>query len=435
MMRAAQGYECVSGGVAHDHFSEPRSTMNASRTSLRTVVGSVDRPFLALDTTVRLPTAMLPLGVLLYVADRSASYATGGLAVAALSVGGGLGGAFVGMGADRFGQRVVALLTTLVQVASLSTVLLLHGTEPLWATLLLVGSTGLANPQAGAMARSRWGVRADRRPDRASFVSTAMAFEGAVDEMSFVVGPVLVSTVAAVLSPALGLALALLIAVVTQVGFGLHRTALAGRGPRDPESVHRARPDVPWARLACVMLAMGAIGVVFGTTQTGVAARMAEGGTDELTGVVYALMGVGSAITGLLTTRLPAALRLETRIAVGGMLLALGGLLVAATERPVPLALGCLVLGVALAPALISAYALAQQAAPAGWSTTVMTGLGTANVVGVAAGAAVAGLLVDRTSIGTALLVDAGAGVVLLLAGLAASTLRPHPSPDRRDVG
>jgi predicted MFS family arabinose efflux permease len=64
-----------------------------------------------------------------------------------------------------------------------------------------------------------------------------------------------------------------------------------------------------------------------------------------------------------------------------------------------------------------------------------MTGLGTANVVGVAAGAAVAGLLVDRTSIGTALLVDAGAGLVVLLAGLAASTLRTHPAPDRTPVG
>lgn len=404
--------------------------MNASRTSLRTVVGSVDRPFLALDTTARLPTAMLPLGLLLYIADRSGSYATGGLAVAALSVGGGLGGALVGMAADRFGQRGVALAATLVQVGSLATVLLLHGAEPLWATLTLVGVTGLANPQVGAMARSRWGVHAGRRRDRASFISTAMAFEGAVDETSFVVGPVLVSTVGVLTSPSLALALALLLAVVTQSGFGLHPTALPGRGPRGSSTAHRVQSSVPWARLACLLLAMGSIGVVFGATQTGVAARMADGGTDELTGVVYALMGVGSAITGLLTTRLPTSLRLETRIAVSGLLLALGGVLVAAAQGPVALALGCLVLGIALAPALISAYALAEQAAPEGWTTTVMTSLATANVVGVAAGAAVAGLLVDRSSTGAALKVDAVAGLLVLVSGLAASFLRARPAPE-----
>ena len=79
------------------------------RTTFRTLAQATDRSFLALGIAARLPTAMLPLGILLYVADRTGSFASGGLAVAALSIGGGLGGPLVGAAADRFGQRPVLL--------------------------------------------------------------------------------------------------------------------------------------------------------------------------------------------------------------------------------------------------------------------------------------------------------------------------------------
>ena len=132
-----------------------------------------------------------------------------------------------------------------------------------------------------------------------------MAYEGAVDESSFVAGPVLVSTIAALASPTVGLLLALLVAVVAQGGFGLHRSALPGRSTAPVTAdAHPARP-LPRLHLAGLLLAMAAIGLVFGSSQTGVAARLDGLGRDGLTGPVYAMMGVGSAVAGLLTTRLP----------------------------------------------------------------------------------------------------------------------------------
>ncbi|SDT05750.1 Predicted arabinose efflux permease, MFS family [Nocardioides scoriae] len=420
---------------SHD-AAVPAPAGHPPRTSLRTVLASVDRPFLALDATVRLPTAMFPLGILLYVASLTGSYGLGGLAVAALSIGGGVGGPLVGIASDRFGQRPVALAATALQVLALGTVLALHGTEPLTVTVALVAVVGLANPQAGAMARSRWSVLARRAPggrpgagpgpgaghDHRGFVSSAMAFEGAVDETMFVVGPVLVSTLAALGSPTLGLVVALVLAAVTQTGFGLHPSALPGR-VRTDGSVAEHRAPLPTAYVVALLVATGSVGLVFGATSTGVAARMALAGTDELTGPVYALMGIGSAVTGLLTTRLPRGFVLELRIAVAGLLLVLAGLLAASVSAPVPLALANLLLGVALAPALVTSYALADRVAPPGRGTTMMTALATANVVGVAAGSAVAGRLVDGPGPGAALLVDAVAGALVLGAGLAALAL------------
>ena len=395
------------------------------RTTFRTLAQATDRSFLALGIAARLPTAMLPLGILLYVADRTGSFASGGLAVAALSIGGGLGGSLVGAAADRFGQRPVLLGATVVQVLGIVGFLALSGLDSPGLTLVLAAVIGLANPQAGAMARTRWAATARKRRDRHSFTATAMAYEGAVDESSFVAGPVLVSTIAALASPTVGLLLALLVAVVAQGGFGLHHSALPGRSTAPVSAdTHPAGP-LPRLHLAGLLLAMAAIGLVFGSSQTGVAARLDSIGHDGLTGPVYAMMGVGSAVAGLLTTRLPRGLGLAPRIAAGGAGLVVAGLLLAWATAPLALGGACLVAGIALAPSLISSYALAERAAPQGWGTTMMTALSTANVVGVAAGAAVAGQLVDRVSPGAGLLVVSFAGV-LVLAGGVVSWRAPH---------
>ena len=391
-----------------------------ARPSLPTVARAGGAGFLALDAAARLPTAMLPLGLLLLVADRTGSYGTGGLAVAALSLGGAAGGPLVGALADRLGQRAVALTATLVQAAALLT--LLVSTLPLPLLLGLGAAIGVTNPQMGAMARTRWSALARGRADERSFVSSAMALEGALDEVSFVLGPVLVGTLAALVAPTAPLWLALGLALVGHLGFGLHRSALRARPRR---SAHEVHSPLPVARLAVLLLALGSVGVVFGASQTGLAARLALTGDDALTGLIYGVGAVGSAVTALLTTRLPERVGHELRIVVSGTAMVGAGVLLAAASTPLALAGAMLLLGTALAPTLISAYALAERMAPPDWATTTMTALGTANVVGVAAGAAAAGGLVDGAGPTAALLLVALAGASVLLAGLAARAQRP----------
>ena len=160
--------------------------------------------------------------------------------------------------------------------------------------------------------------------------------------------------------------LALLVAVVGQGGFALHPSALPGRGAGRPAPEGHASVPLPWGHLAGLMVAMAAVGLVFGASQTGVAARLDGLGRDELTGPVYALMGVGSAVAGLLTTRLPRQLRpgrpdrRRRRRAGAGR--------ACCWPRPTaPLALAgaCLVAGVALAPALISSLLAGRAGRPA----------------------------------------------------------------------
>ena len=76
-------------------------------------------------------------------------------------------------------------------------------------------------------------------------------------------------------------------------------------------------------------MAVGAagVGVVFGAVQTGLAAHFDSLGTPAVSGTVYACLGIGSAVAGLLTTRIPATVPLSTRMAASGLALAAASLL------------------------------------------------------------------------------------------------------------
>lgn len=350
--------------------------------------------FVLLGFLGRLPTGVLPLALLLYAHQQLGSFALAGLAAAALSLGGGFGAVLIGHLSDTYGHRVVGVTATAVQTLALTGFMLTCRPDAVLALPLACAAlTGFANPQLGAMARARWSQASVRRPDREAFTASAMAWEGAVDEVAFVLGPVLATVLAAVAAPA-PLLVALVLAWVGQVGFALHRTALP------PLAMGRARRDdsplrVDAGLLTWLAVAAGGVGLIFGGSQTSVAAFFTLQGQEAVAGAVYAAMALGSAGMGLLSNRLPARLTPGVRIAVFGLGCALAAPLLTLGRGPISLALACLLVGVMVGPTLVSSFAAAERIAPPERTGTVMTVLSTAVVVGVAAGAAASGQVIE----------------------------------------
>jgi len=282
--------------------------------------------------------------------------------------------------------------------------------------LLCAGLTGFANPQVGAMARARWSQAAAGRADRQAYTSAAMAWEGAVDEVAFIVGPVLATTLAAVAAP-LPVLVAIALAWIGQAGFALHRSALPAA--RNGRVRHASSPTrIDWPVLFILSLAGGSVGLLFGGAQTSVAAFFTLRGEGAVTGLVYGAMAVGSSAMGLLSNRLPARFALTWRIAWFGIGCALVSPLLVVAQDAWTMALACLLIGLMVGPTLVTVYALAERIAPPERLSTVMTVMATVGVVGVAAGSAIGGQLVDAYSSHTAAWITTAGGLLVGLCGL-----------------
>lgn len=138
---------------------------------------------------------------------------------------------------------------------------------------------------------------------------------------------------------------------------------------------------------------MGAVGVVFGGTQTGLTVLATEAGAPGLAGVVYALLGVGSAVAGFATAWVPTRFGHERRLVASPAAM----LLLAAPLLVVPTLAGTAVvvtaLGLAVAPVMISAYSATERLVPDRSAGAAMTLLASGAAAGLVLALATAGRL------------------------------------------
>lgn len=438
----------------------------AARASYRDLVRITGPWFLVLAFLARLPAAMGPLGVITLVVAATGSYGTAGLAAAAFGVGAALGGPVAGTLADRFGQRAVGLATAAVDAAAYAALVLAVTGGLSNAVLPLAALAGFATPQVGPLVRVRWAVLLGDRGQQRQ-LPTAMAYEGAVDEASFLAGPALVGILALSGWAGAPLLVASVLTVLAAVPFALHRTVppvlrapravletdvrqAGGVRPADGArqvggaeagSATAQRVDVagqagsagradaagrmPFARVAVLVAVMSVIGVVFGATQTGVTAFADSIGSAGSAGLIYAVLGVGSAVAGLAVAWLPESLGPVSRYIWSAAALVAGTAALLFAHSTLTALAAVVVLGVTAAPYLISGYALAGRLCPPRHAGMVMTLLASGVVAGVSLGAAVAGRLADAYGYRGAFAVPLFAAALgLLLATLVAPGLR-----------
>ncbi|MFG1809085.1 MFS transporter [Streptomyces sp. NPDC049040] len=346
----------------------------------------------------RQPFAMLTISMVLLIRHTTGSYGTAGAVAAVTGVAMAVCAPRGGRLADRFGQRSVLVPGIALHAASvvaLVTVALLHA--PAWALFTAAVPTGATVPQIGPMVRSRWAVALDRPAGRPSpLVQTAAAFESVTDEFTFVIGPVLATALCTGVHPAAGL---ITEATLTLVGGSLfaaqrktapapHRMA-AATDPRRGSAL-----SLPGVR-ALVVAFLG-IGAVFGGMQVSITAFTQEAGHAGLNGVVYGTFAAGNMLAGVAYGAVTWRRSPRRRLLAAYAALTLACVpLWAVQSLPV---LGGLVLlvGLCIAPALITGYTLVDALVPAATRTEAFTWLTGAVALGQAAAVTVAGLLADH---------------------------------------
>jgi MFS family permease len=362
----------------------------------------------------RLPFGMSVLSLILLLRAHHFDYATVGVATAAAGFSVGISAPILGRVVDRVGQTgpliAMAVSTVVTGVALVAAVAAGAGAATAIVLAFLAG--GSAPPLSASM---RTLVPTLVGKDR---VDTAFALDALALEVVFIVGPLLAAVLASAISPEV----AYLTAVSLQAGGALWLAALpqsrrwrpAARAPGE-----RRRGALSTAGIRTMVLSLGVTAVALGDLEIGIAAFAEDHATRNDAGWLFALWSVGSFAGGLWYGgrhwRWPLHLRF----------LAVSGLLVAGLA-PVPLAgsmevFGVLLIlaGLGLAPSTAAAYSLIGALAPKGATTEAYSWQIVGYVVGSAAGAWLAGAVVESGGVGAALACAPLAGAIGLAIALA----------------
>ena len=363
----------------------------------------------------RLPQAMIGLGSVLLLTGLGRSYTLAGFVGGAISLSQGVFSPQVSRLADRLGQTKVLVPQTIIHAVTLvALVMAARGAAAGWMLVALGAAVGASMPQIGAFARARWTalLPGDRRVD------TALAVESLIDEVVFIVGPVIVTTLATSVTPVAGMVTATLIVVLGCALFIAQwdteptpRPAEAGR-----EATHAIRRP---GLLVLVAVFFG-LGGLFGMTEVGIVAVTREAGHGGAAGTLRALWATGSLIAGIAYGaghwRSPA----RGRFLVGVAGMAVGTIVIAAAAGSLPLLTAALFVGgMATAPTLITGNTLVPLVVPANAVTEAYTWLGVIIFAGAAVGSPIAGALIDHHGGRAALWASTAAGALAVLAAIA----------------
>ncbi|MEV5612678.1 MFS transporter [Streptomyces sp. NPDC052225] len=365
----------------------------------------------------RLPVAVIQFGSVLLVTRTSGSLATGGTVACALALGQVVMGPFVGRLADRRGQRPVVLAFALLNSAAVAAYTLgaLYGlpTPLLVALAVLAGATV---PGIGPLARAR-GVALVRREgadERA--VNAVLSLESTMDELSFVLGPALIGVASVLAHPAYAFGAAALLVAGCGTAFALHPTATAvpRAAPRGPVT---ERPRLP-RQVHVVRVGLVLLGVLLGGCGAGITALTQELGHEDQAGLVYAAMGVMSAVVGLSMAAVPERFALQHRWRVATAAAALLSLPLIVTHSMPLLYAAVTVFGALFAPNLITGFGLTERAVPRERLAEGMTVAASAFVGGQAVTLAAAGRLAQAHGPAAAFAVGSAAAALAFLVAL-----------------
>jgi MFS family permease len=374
------------------------------------------RGLVAADLCARLPQGMLSITVLLVTAQH-ASMRVAGLALAGSTLGLAATAPVRGRLADRYGiARIAGICWGGYLAAWLGLLAASLARQQPAELVALAAMTGCCTPPLSPGLRSLWSWQAP-----AQLLHTAFALDAAVFDLAYLLGPVIASSLAVGITPAVALTvlLALTGAAVIIIGPRSQRVASAadtatGIGPLRSAALRRLLVTAALANAALTATEVALIALV----------RLHH--ALWASGPLLAELSAGSIIGSLLLGTRPSASSSQRRLTwlLASYTVGLAALTAAALAPPL-LAVVTPVAGLCLGPTLATLFTAAAAAAPGGNGIEAQSWLNSMMNTGAAVGAALAGLTASQPVLGLAL--------ATATAAAAALTAVIRPGKRRRD--
>ncbi|MBQ9917207.1 MAG: MFS transporter [Microbacterium sp.] len=368
---------------------------------------------IAAQLTARFPNGMISLAVLLHIEHVTGSYGAAGLVLAATSVGQAVAGPVTSRWMGRWGMRRVLTVTLVFCAAAIAAMALLVVPLPVYMALGLIG--GLSTPPVQSAVRTIYPKMVP-----SSQLTPLYSLDASLQEIIWVLAPVIITLV----GTQVGTVPALLLIVVILLGGGawfiLSPEVGRVRIPRSRRALGTVlrKPPVILAT-ATGFLLVGACAAV----EAGVVATFNHGGLEA--GLILAVFAVGSLAGGLSFGHIPIgrwAMARRFAIVTVGLTLTIVSL------NAWWLGATLLVAGAGIAPALAVMFAMTSASVRFSETAEAYGWIGTGQLIGAAAGSAVAGFLVDGVGPQGAYIAAAGFAAV----GLVVSVLFVRGFPDLR---
>ena len=377
-----------------------------------------------------MPIAMDSLAIIFIVVAATDSYALAGALTAVGSIVVGAAEVFWSRQADRRGQAKILLLAVPTRVVSfLIFVILVSKDAPIWTwfvSLIIAESTAIS---AGGMVRRRWLHILRNDPDNSDghLVNTAYSWEAMVDEIVFILGPVVATSFAVNVAPSAGILAGL---VFLAIGWTSLAAMKSTEPPAEPANKQNPHPAVLRNKIVqSIVIPCALLGGFFGAIGITVVGFAEERNHPESTGWLLAIWAVGSAVAALVN----GVIKFKSAHAARFLIY-----LVALTLATVPLlfvnsipllALALFINGLFIAPLIVNAYGTVENAVPAGQITEALTWVIAGMPLGGAVASAVAGVIIDNSGAQMAFWVPLG----FMFAAIA--TTLPYLSTYRAAIG
>ncbi|MFF0426190.1 MFS transporter [Streptomyces sp. NPDC004520] len=375
----------------------------------------------------RLPNGTGPIAMTLFVRDLGGSYTLAGGLIAAYGLSNAVGQPLLGRAVDLKGQPRVQLPAAVLSALGMA-LFALTGIGNLALAYAAVVVAGLFTPPLEGGLRALWPSVLGRE-DR---VHRAYALDAVAQEVMFTVGPLLVTLLVALWSPAAALLVINVLGVLGALAVVLSEPSRAWRSAaREAHWLGALRSPGLLALLGSFFF----VGLALGSITVAAVAYADDRGTPSVYGWLMAALGLGALAGGVLYGARQWSGAPERRLRVLVALLAVCYLPLMLTPAPVAMTGLSVLSGFFLAPVLACAFIVVDRHAPSGTVTEAFSWLVTTFGVGAALGSAVAGPAVELAGTAAGFAVAGAGGLVALLVLLATGRVLHPRGPARHADG
>ncbi|WOX38898.1 MFS transporter [Serratia marcescens] len=366
------------------------------------------KAFSSAGLIARLPISMTGIGIITMLSQVRGSYWLAGAVAATFAFSMALPAPQIARAADRYGQnRVLPYATGVSALALLLLLICTHYRAPDW-TLFVFAALAGGMPSISAMVRARWSEIYRGTPQ----LHTAYSFESVLDEVAFIVGPPIAVGLSVALFPEAGPLAAALLLVAGVSAFAWQKST---QPPVYPRNNQRQRAILAMPSMQILVLALIALGTIVGTVDVISVAFAEQQGQPAAASIVLSVYAGGSCLAGLIFGAIKLPSPLPRQFLYAAFATALTTLPLLWVHNVLTLAAAMFVAGLFFAPTMIVAMGLVERLVPPSRLTEGLTWMVTGLGVGVALGAALAGLAIDALGIKAGFGVTLTAGLVVLL--------------------